>query len=176
MWLIFCYLFVQNDDCCFETHTIGTNFSKPNTLAKYTIGQDKIRVYCPSAFDFRTVLNIFLLQVRISIFLLPKIVIISCQYLKGNKVFNIQSQICQLNGEDDYKTDVIQFFLQWKSWSSDSSLISLPIMACRFMHNFIVDCRFASLIVDVDFRQKVIVDCRQKGPKSCDLHLIRTPP
>ena len=27
----------------------------------------------------------------------------------------------------------------------------------------IVDCRFASLIVDVDFRQKAIVDCRQKG-------------
>ena len=37
-------------------------------------------------------------------------------------------------GEDDYKTDVIQF------------------------------------------HQKNIVDCRQKGPKSCDLHLNRTPP
>ena len=46
---------------------------------------------------------------------------------------------------------------------------------CRFMHIFIVDCRFAYLIVDVDFCQKAIVDCRQKGPKSCDQHLIRTP-
>ena len=44
---------------------------------------------------------------------------------------------------------------------------------CRFMHIFIVDCRFASLNVDVDFCQKAIVDCRQKGPKSCDLHLVK---
>ena len=54
--------------------------------------------------------------------------------------------------------------------------IGLPIVACRFMHIFIVDCRFAVLVVDVDFGQKTIVDCRQKGPKTCDLHLIRTPP
>ena len=50
------------------------------------------------------------------------------------------------------------------------------MVACRFMHIFIVDCRFALLVVDVDFGQKSIVDCRQKGPKTCDLHLIRTPP
>ena len=41
------------------------------------------------------------------------------------------------------------------------------------MHIFSVECRFASLIVNVDFCQKAIVDCRQKGPKSCDLHLIQ---
>jgi hypothetical protein len=78
----------------------------------------------------------------------------------NNKVFHIQSQMCQLNGKVDYKTDVIQFILQWKSRSSVSSLIILPIIACRFMHNFIVDCRFASLIVDVDFHQKIILDFR----------------
>ena len=42
------------------------------------------------------------------------------------------------------------------------------MVACRFMHIFIVDCRFALLVVDVDFGQKSIVDCRQKGPKTCD--------
>ena len=45
------------------------------------------------------------------------------------------------------------------------------MLACRFMHIFIVDCRFASLILDVDFHQNAIVDCGQKGKKSCDLHL-----
>ena len=41
------------------------------------------------------------------------------------------------------------------------------------MHIFSVERRFASLIVDVDFCQKAIVDCRKKGRKSCDLHLIK---
>jgi hypothetical protein len=50
------------------------------------------------------------------------------------------------------------------------------VVACRSMHIFVVDCRFTSSIVDVDFRQKAVVDCRQKGKKSCDLHLVRTPP
>ena len=50
------------------------------------------------------------------------------------------------------------------------------MVACRFRHIFVVDCRFASPIVDVDFHQKAIVDCRQKDQTSCDLHLIRTPP
>ena len=144
MWLIFAifldadwWLLLWNSSAI---HT--TNISKPNTKRHHKVG-----LY------FSLWLNIFLLQVRNSIFLPPKILIISCQHLKGNNVFNIERQICQLNGEDDYKTDVIQFVLQWKSRSSVSSLISLPIMACRFMHDFIVDCRFASLIVDVDFRQ-----------------------
>ena len=46
--------------------------------------------------------------------------------------------------------------------------------ACRFMHIFVVDCRFTSSIVDVDFCQKAVVDCRQQGKKSCDLHLVET--
>ena len=110
LWLIFWYflcaewwLLLWNSSAI---HTIGTNFSKPNTLAKYTAGQHKVRLY----FSLR--LNIFLLQVRNSIFLPPKIVIISCQHLKGNKGFNIQSQIYPFNSEDGYKTDVMQFFLQ----------------------------------------------------------------
>ena len=45
-----------------------------------------------------------------------------------------------------------------------------------FRHFFIVDCRFALLVVDVDFGQKSIVDCRQKGSKTFDLHFIGTPP
>ena len=37
-----------------------------------------------------------------------------------------------------------------------------------------VDCKFASLVVDEDFGQRL--DCRQKDPQTFDLHLIRTPP
>jgi hypothetical protein len=130
---------VRNDDGCFETtsiHTIGINFSKPNTLAKYTVGQDKIRLY----FEIRTVLNMSLLQVGISIFLPPKNVIISCQHFKGNKVFNIQSQICQLNGEDDYKTDVIQFF--WVAFNSclPANADTLSQISCEILKYFETFC------------------------------------
>ena len=30
-------------------------------------------------------------------------------------------------------------------------------------------------MLDVDFLYETVVDCRQKGPKCCDLQLVRTP-
>ena len=73
------------------------------------------------------------------------------------------------------RCDTIFLAIKEKIISFLSSLISLPNETCRFMHIFILNCRFASLIVDVHFHHKTIVDCRQKGQKSCALHLIRTP-
>ena len=47
--------------------------------------------------------------------------------------------------------------------------------SCRFVHIFVVDCRFNESIVYVDLLHKTGVDCRQNGQKCCDVHLVRTP-
>ena len=44
------------------------------------------------------------------------------------------------------------------------------------MHISVVDCRFTKFIVDVDFLENMVVDCRSKGEKSCNQHLVRPPP
>ena len=44
------------------------------------------------------------------------------------------------------------------------------------MHIYVVDCRFTTFIVDVDLLEKIVVDFRPKGEKSCNKHLVRPPP
>ena len=88
-------------------------------------------------------------------------------------IFNMKKFWLILKIYDNF-LNLPKYFWQIKNILGTLFTCSTPF--CRFMHNFIVDCRFASLIVDVDFHQKAIVDCRQKGHKGCDLHLIRTPP
>ena len=48
------------------------------------------------------------------------------------------------------------------------------VKACRFCLFFIVDCRFWTFVVYVDFLQILAVDCKPKG-HPCNLHLVRPP-
>ena len=81
-------------------------------------GQEYIKL--PFSLRIQDSIQYFSPSVRISIFLPPMIVIISCQHLKWNKVYNIQSHIFQLKttgrAEDDYKTDAIQLFISFQPY------------------------------------------------------------
>ena len=147
LWLMFCHFCVWNDDCCVETpQPFILLFSKPTFLPNKHNRTGQDQIILPFSFQFQNSMKYFSPSGKRQDVL---------KMIKRQMWYNCLAINEQMINFQHYQPNNY---------------------GCRFMHISIVDCRFASFIVDVDFRQKAIVDCRQKGPKSCDLHLIRNPP